>query len=115
MWLRCWGAGEQAWLRGGELRLLEVGDGHGRAWAVLGVHGVARGLRVRAPAGGFAALRGSREVRERGGTALGFHGVDTSVATVATMAHGARAAVPWRRTRHTVSLLDFFGSNGAVE
>ncbi len=58
MWLRCWGAGEQTWLRGGELRLLEVGDGRVRAWAVLGVHWHGKVRRVRVPAGQFAALRG---------------------------------------------------------
>ena len=34
--IRCWGAEGQGWPRGGELSELEVGDGRGRAGAVLG-------------------------------------------------------------------------------
>ena len=67
--------------RGGELRVLGVGDGREDARATLDVHGVARGLRERDAAGRSAALRGSSGAGKRGGgLALGRRGAARSAA-----------------------------------
>ena len=94
MWLWCRGAGEQGRWRGGDLRLLEVGGGRGRVWAVLDVHWHDANPSGAGSCWALAVWGGSREVRERGGHGTGLprrrhlllHSGDHGV--------GARAPVP---------------------
>ena len=55
VWLRCRGAVEHGGWRGGELRVLEVGDGLGSILAVDGMHG-------RRVSGGNGSLLGEVQV-----------------------------------------------------
>ena len=55
VWLRCWDGREQGWWRGDELCLLENGTASGELGRCAARTGMARGRRVRVPAGGSAA------------------------------------------------------------
>ena len=96
--LRCRGAGEQRGERGGEPRLLEVGDGLGVLHARSG--GAER-ARTRCAGGGFGVPRlrckcerGQRGKGEVGGTVRGRLDGGVAPSTVATWRRAARELAP---------------------